>query len=77
MPPKDSSLSQNFLNEKEKAGSIYEKIYRNNINEPDSFKDDDVGLEYIFNKVKSALLNYNHDVLSNKNYHCKVFIYIK
>ena len=72
LPPKDSSLSQYFLKEKDKPGSIYEKIYKNNINELESFFDDEAGLEHMVNEMKLALSNYKHQVLSYKQYHCKV-----
>ena len=56
-----------------KKGSIYEKIFKNNIHGKGSLFGLDVDLNHLVNEVKSALIGYAHDIESYGQYHCKVF----
>ena len=56
-----------------KKGSIYEKVYKNNMDGHGSFYSVDVDLEHLVNEVQSALIGYTHYIESYSQYHCKVF----
>ena len=71
-PPSDYAFSQVF-HLYGKGETIYNKLYKNNMEGLKSFYTNEAGLEYLVSSDSVAFVQDGNEVWSFTNYHCKVW----